>query len=72
MQKQVLYGIVFSCIGIALGFAIGFPIINKLPYEKRGYIGLPLMLAVCIGLGVIGAIAGVKIAETEFPDEEED
>ena len=70
MKKQVAYGIVFSCVGIGLGFAIGFPIINQFPYEKRGYIGVPLMLALCIGLGVIGAIAGVKIAGPEFPEDE--
>jgi hypothetical protein len=71
MQKQINYGILFSCIGIALGFGVGFPIINQLPFEKRGYIGVPLMLALCIGLGVVGGIAGVKIAGKEFPDEED-
>jgi hypothetical protein len=71
MQKQIRYGIIFSCIGIALGFAIGFPIINQLPYEKRGYIGVPVMLVICIGLGVIGGIAGVKIAGPEFPGNED-
>lgn len=71
MQKQVTYGIIFSCIGIAMGFAIGFPVINQLPYEKRGYIGVPVMLAICIGLGVAGAIIGVKIAGPEFPEEDD-
>jgi hypothetical protein len=71
MQKQIVYGIVFSCIGIALGFAIGFPIINQLPYEKRGYIGVPVMLGICIGLGVVGAIAGVKIAGPEFREDDD-
>lgn len=62
VQKKITYGILFSCIGIALGFAVGFPVIYQVPYEKRGYIGVPLMLCICIGLGVIGAVAGVKIA----------
>jgi hypothetical protein len=71
MRKQIVYGITCSCIGIALGFAIGFAIFYQLPYEKRGYIGVPMMLGVCIGLGVIGAVIGVKIAGPEFPGEEE-
>ena len=70
MQKQINYGILFSCLGIGLGFAVGFPIINRLPYEKRGYIGVPLMLFLCIVLGVMGAIAGVKIAGKKFSDED--
>lgn len=69
MQKQVVYGIFFSCIGIGLGFAIGFSFINQLPFEKRGNIGVPVMLGICIVLGVIGAIAGIKIAGPESSEE---
>lgn len=71
MQKQVKYGILFSCTGVAAGLAIGFPVVNQLPYEKRGYIGVPVMLFICIGLGVAGAIIGVKIAGPEFPRDED-
>lgn len=70
MQKQIRYGIFFSCLGVAAGFAIGFPIINLLPYEQRGYIGVPLILVLCIGLAVAGGILGVRIAGPEFPDED--
>ena len=69
MQRQIRYGIIGCCIGIALGFAIGFPIINRLPYEKRGYIGVPLMMGIVLALCVAGGITGVKIAGPEFPEE---
>ena len=71
MNKKVSYGIICSCIGIALGFAVGFPVINQLPYEKRGYIGVPLMLVICIGLGVLGAAIGINIGSRGNAENEE-
>lgn len=63
-RKQIVYGIVVSCIGIALGFAITYPIIFwVLPYEKRGYIGVPLALIVTIALGFLGGAIGIKLAK---------
>jgi len=69
MQKHITNGIVVSCIGIALGVAIALAITDKLSYEDRGYIDIPLMLFCCIVFGVIGAIAGVKISKRESPDD---
>jgi len=47
MDKQVSYGIIGCCIGIIAGFAVGFPIWYQLPFEKRGYIGVPMMPGYC-------------------------
>ena len=71
MDKQVGYGIIGCCIGIVAGFAIGFPIWYQLPYEKRGYIGVPMMLVIVLALCIVGGIIGVKIAGPEFPDDDE-
>jgi hypothetical protein len=63
-RKQIVYGTIASCLGIALGFAITFPIIFYwLPYEKRGYIGVPFALIVCIGLGFIAGAMGIRLAK---------
>jgi hypothetical protein len=71
MDKQILYGIFGCCIGIVVGFAVFFPIWYQLPLEKRGYIGVPMMLIIVIGLCTLGGILGVKKAGPEFPDDDE-
>jgi hypothetical protein len=70
MQKQISYGIIGCCIGIALGFVIGFPVWYQLPFEKRGYIGLPMMMVIVLALCIIGSIIGVKKAGPEFPEDD--
>lgn len=72
MDKKVSYGIIGCCIGIVAGFAIGFPIWYQLPLEKRGYIGVPMMLIIVIGLCILGGIIGVKKAGPEFPGVDDD
>jgi hypothetical protein len=61
-QKQINYGIIGCCTGTVVGFAIGFPIFFQLPYAKRGYIGVPLMLVVVLGCCIAGGVAGVRLA----------
>lgn len=62
---KIVYGIVGCCVGIILGFAIGFPLFYLLPYEKRGNIGLPFMLLLNLTTCVIGGIIGVKMAKAK-------
>jgi len=71
MEKQVSYGIIGCCIGIIAGFAVGFPIWYQLPFEKRGYIGVPMMLGIVITFCVLGGIIGVKKAGPEFPEDDD-
>jgi hypothetical protein len=61
---------VASCI--ILGFAITYPIIFLLlPYEKRGYIGLPFALIVILSLGFVGGAAGIRLAKRDAEEAEE-
>ena len=71
-RKQIVYGITASCIGILLGFAITYPVIFLLlPYEKRGYIGLPFALIVILSLGFVGGAVGIKLAKRGEEEAEE-
>lgn len=70
-KTQIVYGIVGCCIGIVIGFAIGFPVIFELPYEKRGYIGVPFMLILTLATCVFGGFIGVKKAKAKEGREQE-
>ena len=70
-QKQINYGIVGCCIGIIIGFAIGFPVFNQLSYEKRGYIGVPFMVIFVLTTCTIGGVIGVRLARKGDEEDEQ-
>ena len=66
-RQQIVYGIVASCI--VLGFAITYPVIFLLlPYEKRGYIGVPFTLIVTLAFTFLGGAAGIRLAKRDVEE----